>query len=298
MNKQNIAVCNLCSHRCSLKEGQTGLCGARTCSNGKIVCDNYGEITSIALDPIEKKPLNRFMPGTNILSVGSYGCNLICPFCQNSEISCARKNSDGKVIFKGTKGIINLPAKKMTPEEIANLAVLLKSRGNIGLAYTYNEPMVGMEFVRDTARLIHKAGMKNVLVTNGSFTDYALDQILPFMDAMNIDLKSFRPETYSKILGGDLELVKNFIRKSAAVCHVEITTLVVPGLNDNEKEISDMVDFIASLNGGRGEEIPYHISRFFPQWKMRDKIPTDLEFLYNMKKLAEEKLKYVYIGNV
>ena len=178
-----MTECGLCFHRCLLSEGQRGLCRARSCKNGAIVCDNYGLITSAALDPIEKKPLRRFWPGKRILSLGSYGCNLRCPFCQNSDISM----SDGETV----------PLFRVTHDEIARKAWELAAQDNIGVAYTYNEPTVGYEFVRDCAQTVHELGLKNVLVTNGSLLREPLERLLPFIDAMNVDLKGFSQEFYT-----------------------------------------------------------------------------------------------------
>jgi pyruvate formate lyase activating enzyme len=203
-------------HHCHLKEGQTGRCRARKNENGKSVCSSYGLLTSVALDPIEKKPLARFYPGSMVLSVGSYGCNLDCPFCQNASIAAA--------------GISDVDVEKMQPEELAELSEKLKPQGNIGVAFTYNEPMVGFEFVRDTAKQVRERNMKNIVVTNGSTSREVLLEVLPYIDAFNIDLKGFTQEYYKK-LGGDLDTVLEFIRTAAGASHVELTTLVVPGEN-------------------------------------------------------------------
>lgn len=271
------AVCSVCPHRCRLEEGQTGLCRARGQVRGRIVSLNYGRVTGLALDPIEKKPLKRFYPGSMILSVGSYGCNMRCPFCQNHEISMTAGDEVSWV--------------PLTPDELAEKAVSLKNRGNLGLAFTYNEPCVGFEYVRDTARLVHEAGMKNILVTNGFTEPWVEDELLPWIDAMNVDLKGFT-ESYYRKLGGDLGTVKAFIRRAAAGCHVELTTLIVPGENDGE-ELEAMVSWIADTD----PSIPLHITRFFPRWHMTDKDPTPVETIYQTVRMAKEKLKYVYAGN-
>lgn len=272
------AQCLVCKNRCTLMEGQTGACRARRNVGGQVVSVNYGQITGMALDPVEKKPLRRFYPGSRILSVGSFGCNLTCPFCQNHEISMASEETSGAVF--------------VSPEELARRAADLKKAGNIGVAYTYNEPLVGWEYVRDTARLIRQAGMKNVLVTNGSVSEAVLDEVLPLTDAMNIDLKGFSEEYYRK-LGGDLETVKRFIRRASTGCHVELTTLIVPGENDSREEMEAEAAWIASV----GDEIPLHVTRFFPNWKMRDRRATDVEEVYALARVAGEYLKYVYVGN-
>lgn len=266
-------------HRCRLKEGQTGRCRARKNEKGRSVPVNYGQIASIALDPIEKKPLARFCPGSVILSVGSFGCNLSCPFCQNCEIS--------------TAGAGDIPTEFISPEELAALAKKLESRGNIGAAYTYNEPMVGYEYVRDASIEIKKLGMKNVVVTNGSVSVKVLGEVLPYVDAYNIDLKCFTEKGY-KALGGDLETVRDFIRAAADRAHVELTTLVVPGFNDGEDEMAALSAWVASVD----KKIPLHITRFFPRHKMTDRSPTDVAALRVLADVAKNRLDTVLIGNV
>ncbi len=270
--------CDVCMNQCGLDEGQTGLCRARGNLGDQIVPLNYGKITSIGLDPIEKKPLRRFFPGSLILSVGSFGCNFKCPFCQNYEISMAGE-ADSRIVM-------------VTPEELAEKAVSLRGAGNIGVAYTYNEPTVGWEFVKDVSVLVKKAGMKNVVVTNGSASDRVLDELLPCTDAMNIDLKGFTGSYYAK-LGGDLETVKHFIKRAAKVCHVELTTLVVPDENDSLEEMENLASWVASVN----PSIPLHITRFFPRWKMADRAATDIGHLYTLVRTAQRHLEYVYAGN-
>ena len=271
-------VCPVCMHHCALLEGQYGRCRARKNENGKIISVNYGKVTSAMLDPIEKKPLARFYPGSKILSVGSFGCNLFCPFCQNHEISMARSENTGW--------------RMMRPEELADLAEDCRGRGNIGVAFTYNEPLAGYEFVRDTARLVHERGMKNVLVTNGTAKLPVLEELLPYIDAMNIDLKGFTEEYYRK-LGGSLETVKEFIRRAAKECHVELTTLIVPGENDSAEEMEREAEWIASVD----PEIVLHVTRFFPRYRMTDREATDVGEVYRLRDAAGKYLKYVYTGN-
>ena len=275
-------ICQVCIHHCALEPGQTGLCGARKNEGGEILCENYGQITSLALDPIEKKPLRDFHQGSMILSVGSYGCNLRCPFCQNHEISMAgRETSD---------------AEYVSPGQLADMALIWKKQkkaGNIGVAYTYNEPLVGWEFVRDTALLVREYGMLNVLVTNGTASQKVLEELLPLIDAMNIDLKGFREEYYRK-LGGDLETVKAFIARAVENCHVELTTLIVPGENDSPEDMEAQAKWISGLC----PQIPLHITRFFPQYHMRDKEATDVGQLYRLARTAGKYLEKVYVGNV
>lgn len=271
-------ICELCFHRCDLSEGQAGFCRARACRDGKIVPLNYGKITSIALDPVEKKPLRRFHPGSKILSVGSFGCNLRCPFCQNHEISMAGEGEFETV--------------ELSPETLADKALELRLYGNIGVAYTYNEPLVGYEYVRDCASWVHERGMVNVLVTNGIIKEAPWRELLPLIDAVNIDLKGFTPEWYKR-LGGDLETVKRSIVLAAEQCHVEVTTLLVPSENDSEEEVTALAQWLASVD----RNIPLHLSRFFPRYRMIDRPPTSVERVYQLANAARAHLSFVYTGN-
>ncbi len=270
--------CEICPHHCKIEEGHIGLCKGRKNEKGRIVSDNYGKITGIALDPIEKKPLYHFYPGSKILSVGSYGCNLNCPFCQNCDISMV----GGKEI----------ETAYLSCEELIEKAVILKDRGNIGIAYTYNEPLIGYEYVRDCAVLAKEKGLENVVVTNGYICEEPLMELLPFIDAFNIDLKGFTEEYYHK-LRGDLKTVKQSIETAAKECHVEVTTLIVPDENDSAEEIEALSSWLASVS----PEIPLHISRFFPRWKMQDKEATNVNIVYRLAEVARGNLKYVYEGN-
>lgn len=242
--------------------------------------ENYGRITSVALDPIEKKPLARFRPGSRILSVGSYGCNLSCPFCQNASIAAA--------------GPDEVSWREVTPEELVAEAVSARARGNVGIAFTYNEPLVSFEYVRDTARLAHEAGLVNVLVTNGMVNPEPLAELLPLIDAANVDLKGFSQEFYD-FVGGDFEAVRATIRALAAceTCHVEVTTLIVPGMNDADDEIDALSAWLASLD----LEIPYHVSRFFPCHRLLDRGPTPVRTVYRLADVARRHLRSVYTGN-
>jgi pyruvate formate lyase activating enzyme len=230
------------------------------------------------------------MPGSRILSVGFYGCNLRCPFCQNYEISWSEK-----AFADARQGRI------VSSEELADLAETLKERGNIGVAFTYNEPLTSYEFVRDTAKYIHERGMKTVLVTNGTADEKVLREILPWIDAMNIDLKGFSGRYYEKVLGGNLQQVLHFIEISVKSCHVELTTLIVPGENDSEEEMRRMSSWISALTDSQGirigRNIPLHISRFFPLFHMKDRSATDVKLIYRLADIARERLKYVYTGN-
>lgn len=270
-------TCALCFHHCTLDEGQTGLCRARANRGGRIVPLNYGRLTALALDPIEKKPLRRFHPGSMVLSVGSFGCNLRCPFCQNAEIAAAGADS---------------PTHDCPPEALVREAVRQQARGSIGVAYTYNEPLVGYEYVRDCAALVHEAGLANVLVTNGTVEAQPWCELLPLLDAVNIDLKGFTEGWYRR-LGGDLETVKRSIALAADTCHVEVTTLIVPGENDSADEMRALSGWLASVN----PDIPLHVSRFFPRHRMTDRPPTPVDTVYRLADIARENLRYVYTGN-
>lgn len=275
------AQCTLCPHHCSLEEGQYGVCRARRNVGGKIQSMNYGRLTAIALDPIEKKPLARFRPGSKILSVGSFGCNLRCSFCQNSDIS-----------MKSAQNLSEAEAPMVPPEVLVKKALELVSYGNIGIAYTYNEPLVGYEYVLDCAKLAKEQGLKNVVVTNGMIGEQPLMELLPYIDAMNIDLKGFTEHFYQSIRG-DLETVKRTIEIADKSCHVEVTTLIIPGENDSEEEIDALSSWLSSVN----PEMPLHITRFFPRYHMTDRGPTPVETVYRLAEAARRHLRYVYEGN-
>ncbi len=270
-------VCEICPHHCRLAVGEVGKCRARINDGEKITALNYGAITSIALDPIEKKPLYRFFPGSRILSVGSYGCNLNCPFCQNHGISMADSS---------------FPTRKITPEQLAGLAVELVPQKNIGVAFTYNEPFISYEFIRDTSNLLKAVGLNSVLVTNGTVASAALKKILPLIDAMNIDLKGFSQEIYS-LLGGDFETVRKTISIAAQSCHVEVTTLIVPTMNDSPDDMDKEAAWLASIS----KDIPLHISRFFPRYKVKNLPPTPVKKIYELVDVAKRHLNFVYAGN-
>ena len=231
----------------------------------------------MALDPIEKKPLARFMPGSRILSVGSYGCNLSCSFCQNHGISMAAEDPDS----------IYVP-----PPELLLKASEMKGRGNIGVAYTYNEPLVGYEYVHDSAELVHQKGMKNVLVTNGYICEEPLLQLLRYIDAMNIDLKGFSDSFYRRI-HGDLETVKRTIGLAAERCHVEVTTMIIPGENDTADEMRALSAWLAGID----RELPLHITRFFPRYRYKNRGATPHETVFMLAEVAKQHLSYVYTGN-
>lgn len=282
-----MPICNVCFRHCKIEENSTGYCGARTCTNGKIVAANYGKLTSIALDPIEKKPLKMFNPGSKVLSIGSYGCNLRCPFCQNYTISWSQKAFE----YKDRADIY-------TPEEIVKAAQDFRPQGNIGIAFTYNEPLMGYEFTRDTAKLSKQAGMQNVLVTNGTATLDTLNQILPYIDAMNIDLKAFTNSFYKNFIDGDFQMVKDFIQTAVQSCHVELTTLIIPDENDSPQEMRELTTWVAGLEKQYNKKIPLHITRFFPTFKLTDREPTSVTTIMNLVEIAKENLEFVFPGNV
>ncbi|MDR2344089.1 MAG: AmmeMemoRadiSam system radical SAM enzyme [Spirochaetaceae bacterium] len=265
--------CRLCPHRCALRGGAAGICGVRSGEGGGSL-PFYGRVSSIAVDPIEKKPLFHYRPGESILSVGFSGCNLHCPFCQNWRISQTTETAGSFV----------------SPEELVAKALAL---GLEQIAYTYSEPLVHAEYLIDCMTLARSHGIANVLVTNGCVNGEAAGEIIPLADAANIDLKCFSSRTYRKVLGGSLSAVKDFIKASAANIHTELTTLVVPGFNDSVEEIDLCVDFIASVSC----EIPWHISACHPAYKVKTP-PTKAETILGIKKRAGKKLLYRYTGNI
>lgn len=269
--------CELCPRRCRLAPGASGACLARKNAGGTLYSLNYGRVSSLALDPIEKKPLYRFRPGSMILSAGSFGCNFFCPFCQNHSISR------------------NIPeTRKETPDSLVQKAVAAKEYGNIGIAYTYNEPSVWYEFVLETAMRAAREGLANVLVTNGYISPAPLAELLPHISAMNIDLKG-DAGFYRDMCGGDAGTVMETIKTAArAGRHVEVTTLLVTGRNDDEKAVSGIAAAVSEIS----EEIPLHLTRFFPRYKMSGEAPTDPAFVRRAAEIARRKLKYVYAGNI
>ncbi|MGD0341254.1 MAG: AmmeMemoRadiSam system radical SAM enzyme [Bacteroidales bacterium] len=270
--------CLLCPHFCKLSEGKSGICGARR-SNGEIIeLITYGIISGYALDPIEKKPLYHFFPGTNILSLGSYGCNMHCDFCQNYSIS-QRSSAEFSI--------------KTEPDRIVKDA--LSALNNIGIAFTYNEPVIWFEFVRDIALKARKKGLHTVMVSNGFVNRDPLAEIISFTDAFNIDLKAFNNDFYRKIAGAELEPVKNALKQiSVSGKHLEVTTLIIPGQNDSEKEMEQEAEWIA---GELGKDTPLHLSRYFPMYRREDP-STPLETIKRLSGIASKHLNYVYTGNI
>ena len=274
------AVCDTCPRHCRLSDGAVGFCRARKAEGGRVVPASYGKISSFALDPIEKKPLAFFHPGERVLSIGGFGCNLCCPFCQNDSIS--QHGEDGKALWT------------LKPELLADVALDAKRQcGNLGLAYTYNEPLVGWEFVRDCAREVRKRGMLNVLVSNGCAEAAVVEELAPLIDAANIDLKGPSQAFYDWV-GGDFAAVCRTIGTlHGAGCHVEITTLVVPGRNDREEDMDAIAAFVASVS----PDIPLHVTRFFPRFQMSDAMPTPVETVRRLADVARRRLSRVLVGN-
>ncbi len=270
--------CLLCPHNCKLKTGSVGICGVRKNEGEKIELLTYGVISGYALDPVEKKPLYHFYPGTNILSIGSYGCNMRCDFCQNYSIS--QKTLAG--FSSGTE------IKKIIRDAQS-------SPNNIGIAFTYNEPVIWFEFISDVAQEAREKGLKTVMVTNGFVNSDPLKEIISFTDAFNVDLKAFNSSFYKRLTGADLEPVKESLKQIAGSGkHLEITTLVIPGQNDDSKEMESECEWIA---GELGKSVPFHLSRYFPMYKRHDPT-TNPETLINLAAIASKYLDYVYVGNM
>ena len=276
----NDARCFLCPHNCLIKPDRRGLCGVRENIDGKLYSLVYGKIIAEHIDPIEKKPIYHILPGSSSYSIGTAGCNLSCRNCQNWEISQGYKTSE-------------IAGNDITPEEIVRNAL---DAGCKSIAYTYTEPTIFCEFAYDCSTLAHSKGLKNIFVTNGYITDEPLEKIAPFLDACNVDLKSFREETYKKVCGGKLEPVKNSIKLMKKLgIWVEITTLVIPKVNDSSEELADIADFIKEV----GEETPWHLSAFYPNYLMTDTPPTSAHILTKAREMGIDKgLKYVYTGNI
>jgi len=272
--------CTLCPHNCLIADGKRGICRVRKNEGGKLITESYGQICSMNFDPIEKKPLYHFFPGSIIFSAGGLGCNLHCRFCQNWEISQTGIGEFGSL-------------RTSSPQELISKAI--SREGNIGIAYTYNEPTVWYEFMIETAKLAKIEGLKNVMVTNGFISPAPLEVLFPVMDAFSVDLKAFSDEFYKTITASRLAPVLNalkMIRKSGR--HLEITNLVITDTNDDEMEFTEMINWIA---GELGKETVLHISKYFPMFKM-NKEPTSHEKLQALYEIACEKLDYVYLGNM
>jgi pyruvate formate lyase activating enzyme len=265
--KSGTVKCSLCPNNCIIKDGEYGICRVRRNEGGKLYALTYGMVSSLALDPIEKKPLDYFMPGTYILSVGTFGCNFRCGFCQNWTISQEKPELE-----------------YIGPGDLAETAAGIKR--NIGIAFTYNEPSIWYEYVLETCKINKENGLVNVLVTNGYINAEPLDELLPYIDAMNIDLKAFNNDYYIKVCGGKLGPVKKTIEKCTKACHVELTNLSVPGLNDSIEEMNEMCGWIASVD----KNIPLHIIPFRPLYKMSG---HPAQTFGRLSKLRETALKHL-----
>jgi len=279
LDKQ-LVRCLLCPWKCLLDNTQSGLCNVRKNIDGKLYTLIYGLVSSVAIDPIEKKPLFHFYPGAPIFSISSVGCNFKCPWCQNWEISQVSPEK--------------FPGEYMSPEDVVKT---MKHYKVPFLAFTYNEPIIWYEYMYDTARLTSREGFKNVIVSNGHINIEPLDELIPYIHAANIDVKAFNPSTYLKIIRGKLEAVLDaIVEMKRKKIHVETTYLVIPGLNDTEDELRKMTKWHLD---NLGPETPLHLSRFYPMYKYSDKPSTPVETLEKLWSIAkEEGLFYVYIGNV
>ncbi len=270
---KNYVYCHLCPHHCKLRQGQRGRCKVRINRDGKLFTENYEKVTSYHFDPIEKKPLFHFYPGSTIFSFGSFGCNFSCDFCQNWEIVENKNNY-----------------LTISREDILTLS---KASSSIGIAYTYNEPTINYEFMYDTMRMVKDEDYLNVVVTNGFINREPLLKILPYIDGMNIDLKSNSENFYKLICNGSLKPVKDTIRLASLYTHVEVSNLIIDGKNSSDDEMDEISSFIAEVN----PNIPLHLNRYFPQYKMEDHA-TEIDTLVHLRNVAKRKLNHVYIGNV
>jgi pyruvate formate lyase activating enzyme len=274
--KDKMVQCIACNHRCAISEGKRGICGVRENVKGKLFLLVYGLVISENIDPIEKKPLYHFLPKTKTYSIGTVGCNFKCDFCQNYEISQLRQ----------------IIGKEITPENVVERAI---KTGCKSISYTYNEPTIFAEFVKDTAVLARKARLKNILVTNGYMTKECLEFLGGEIDAMNIDLKSFNEGFYGRVCKAKLKPVLETIKLAHEKgIHIEITTLIVPDENDSPKELEKIAKFISKID----KNIPWHISRFFPMYQMNNKEKTSLHILKEAEKIGKKYLNNVYLGNV
>lgn len=274
--------CTACAHKCLIQENRAGICRVRKNINGKLFSLVYGKIAAMHVDPIEKKPLYHFLPGSYAFSIGTVGCNFKCDFCQNWDISQISKDEHGNIIF----------GEEVSPEKVVINALKMNCAS---IAYTYNEPAIFIEFVKDCAVIARKNNLKNILVTNGYFSKESFDFFKDYIDAANIDLKSFRESFYNKFCGAKLKpVLENIKRFHKKKIHIEITTLVIPGENDSDSEFEDIAKFIASID----KKIPWHISRFFPHYKINRKEITPLETLKKAEKIGKKYLEHVHIGNV
>ncbi|MDY0117542.1 MAG: AmmeMemoRadiSam system radical SAM enzyme [Sulfurimonadaceae bacterium] len=276
---ENSITCILCRHYCTLKEGKSAICGVNFNENQKLVNKVYNHPSALNIDPIEKKPLYHFLPGSTSLSLGTVGCNFRCPFCQNYSIS-QTSAIDTSITY--------------TPQQLVDLAIQHKCKS---ISYTYNEPTIWYPYARDIGMLAKKHGLKNVFVSNGYESPEVLEDMVSWVDAANIDLKGFSREYHKKVLKADLDGILDTLHfLAASPIHLEITTLLVPGHNDSVEEITQMAHFIATE---LGTDIPWHLSAFHPDYKMQDTNSTKLTTLKKAKEIGESfKIKHVYLGNV
>ncbi len=272
--------CLLCPHQCLIGEGKAGICKIRINHGGELYLDTYGQVSSMGFDPIEKKPLYHFYPGSFIFSVGNFGCNLRCKFCQNWEIS---QFVPDEVEFN----------RQMRPDDLIGMATQRKT--NVGVAYTYNEPAIWFEYMMDTAELAAKEDLKNVMVTNGYINEKPLDDLLQVMDAFNVDLKAFTEDFYHTQTMAKLEPVKAALRQiRRSGKHLEITNLLVTDKNDNPHDFEEMIKWIS---GELGEHTVLHLSRYFPAYKSAE-LPTSPDLIHEFYEMAREYLPFVYLGNI
>lgn len=274
--RRHVCLCQLCPHHCIIAPGTTGRCRTRYNEDGTLRLLSYGQCAALALDPVEKKPLRQFYPGRTILSVGSWGCNLSCAFCQNWQIAQAQP-----------------PTRYVGPDELVRLALAYGNRRNLGVAFTYNEPLLSYEYILKTAPLLKEAGLMTVLVSNGYIEEEPLRQLLPHIDAWNIDLKGFTDTFYREYCGATLAPVQRTIQLAAAVSHVEVTTLIIPGLNDQPQNMEREAAWLGSL----ARAIPLHLSRYFPCYQMT-RPPTPPETLRQLAAIARRYVPTVYLGNI
>lgn len=278
--ENGIVKCQLCPHYCLIDDNEHGICNVRVNKKGILYSEFFEKVTAVGLDPIEKKPLYHFYPGSTILSVGSLGCTLRCLFCQNYRISQVSPQTHDSTKLFSVESIV-----KFATEQI----------NNIGIAFTYNEPGTFYEYMISVAKLAQPIGLKTVMVTNGYINREPLEELIPFIDAFNVDLKAFSESFYKSITQSRLEPVKKTIKRIAlSAKHLEITNLVIPGMNDNYTEFEDMVRWIAAETG---ENTVLHISRYFPNFQMKI-AATPINILLDLYEIAKKHLKYVYLGNV
>lgn len=281
-NPDGKVRCHLCNHHCMIKDGKRGICGVRENRDGRLFSLVYGKSVATGIDPIEKKPFFNFYPGTTAYSIATVGCNFRCLNCQNWEISQMPKDEEG-----------NITGEKLLPEEIVANA---KGSGCKGIAYTYTEPTIFFEYAYDTAKLAHKEGIKNVFITNGYTSAEAIKEIAPFLDAVNVDLKGFSEDFYHMVCGAKLQPVLDNIRLYRELgIWLEVTTLIIPGYTDDEEQLRGIAEFIKGI----GVDIPWHVTAFYPAYKLLDIPPTPVESLRKAREIGKKAgLRYVYEGNV